>query len=64
MAIRERMSGPGFFRWIVSVLPFALTPETGLFGLPAASVAPTMSWKNGSDGDSIFGFASRLIAAW
>ena len=63
MAIRERMSGPGFVSWIFRMLPLAVTPRTGVLALPCASVAPTMSCKNGRDGDSIFGFASRSIAA-
>jgi len=57
MAIRARKSGAAFVRVMTRCEPLTLTPETGDFD------EPTMSEKNGTAGDCIFGSASRSMAA-
>src|SRR5436190_4381643 len=57
IAIRARKSGAAFVRVMTRCEPLTLTPETGDLS------DPTMSEKNGTAGDCIFGSASRSIAA-
>src|SRR5881397_1105422 len=57
MAIRARKSGAAFVRVMTRCEPLTFTPETGDLS------EPTMSEKNGTAGDCIFGSASRSIAA-
>ena len=66
IAIFDRNEPSGFISVIVSFWPLALTPPA-VAALPSATAcAPTMPLApvmNGTDGDCIFGFRSRLIAA-
>src|SRR6185436_7763035 len=57
MAIRARKSGDAFVRVMTRCEPLTFAPETGDLD------EPTMSEKNGTDGDCIFGSALRSIAA-
>src|SRR3954447_23845484 len=57
IAIRARKSGDAFVSVMTRWLPFTFTPETGDLS------DPTMSEKNGTAGDCIFGSASRSKAA-
>src|SRR5205085_7500498 len=57
IAIRARKSGAAFVRVMTRCEPLTFTPETGDLS------EPTMSEKNGTAGDCIFGSASRSIAA-
>ena len=55
--MRARKSGAALVRLMTRCEPLTFTPETGDLS------EPTMSEKNGTDGDCIFGSASRSIAA-
>src|SRR4029077_13069538 len=55
--MRARKSGAALVRVMIRCEPLTLTPLTGDLS------APTMSEKNGTAGDCIFGSASRSIAA-
>src|SRR3954467_1784775 len=57
IAIRARKSGDAFVRVMTRCEPLTFTPDTGELS------EPTMSEKNGTAGDCIFGSASRSIAA-
>src|SRR3954447_12742388 len=57
IAMRARKSGDAFVRVMTRCEPRTFTPETGDLS------EPTMSEKNGTAGDCIFGSASRSIAA-
>jgi hypothetical protein len=55
--MRARKSGAAFVSVMIRRDPLTFAPETDDLS------APTMSEKNGTDGDCIFGSASRSIAA-
>src|SRR5436305_15031047 len=55
--MRARKSGDAFESVMIRCEPLTFTPETG------DELEPTMSEKNGTDGDCIFGSASRSNAA-
>src|SRR6266496_5590515 len=62
IAIRARKSGDACVRLMTRWLPLTFTPEMDE-ALPSMTAwAPTMSARNGDDGDCIFGLASRLNA--